>query len=90
MGQPHRKVRILPSPASSKPNRAERLRRDHVVTGLQYGQTHRDESLMTDVLATVQAICDNAPLSVRQAKKSIHHGLQMDLKRDPMFETKGV
>jgi enoyl-CoA hydratase len=42
--------------------------------------------LMTDVLATAQAICDNAPLSVRQAKKSIHHGLQMDLKRGLMFE----
>lgn len=42
--------------------------------------------LMTDVLATAQAICDNAPLSVRQAKKSIHNGLQMDLKRGLMFE----
>jgi enoyl-CoA hydratase len=42
--------------------------------------------LMTDVIATAQAICDNAPLSVRQAKKSIHHGLQMDLKRGLMFE----
>jgi len=43
-------------------------------------------ALMTEVLATAQAICDNAPLSVRQAKKSIHHGLQMDLKRGLMFE----
>jgi len=42
--------------------------------------------LMTTVLATAQAICDNAPLSVRQAKKSIHHGLQMDLTRGLMFE----
>jgi hypothetical protein len=30
---------------------------------------------MEDVLATAQAICDNAPLSVRQAKKAVHHGL---------------
>lgn len=42
--------------------------------------------LMADVLATARVICDNAPLSVRQAKKSIHHGLQMDLKRGLMFE----
>jgi enoyl-CoA hydratase len=42
--------------------------------------------LMEDVFATAGAICDNAPLSVRQAKKSIHHGLQMDLKRGLMFE----
>jgi enoyl-CoA hydratase len=43
-------------------------------------------TLMDEVLATAQAICDNAPLSIRQAKKSIHHGLQMDLKRGLMFE----
>ncbi len=42
--------------------------------------------LMDDVFSTAQAICDNAPLSVRQAKKSIHNGLQMDLKRGLMFE----
>ncbi|MDE2581512.1 MAG: enoyl-CoA hydratase/isomerase family protein [Rhodospirillales bacterium] len=43
-------------------------------------------ALLEDVYATAAAICDNAPLSVRQAKKSIHHGLQMDLKRGLMFE----
>jgi enoyl-CoA hydratase/carnithine racemase len=43
-------------------------------------------TLMDQVLETAQTICDNAPLSVRQAKKSIHHGLQMDLKRGLMFE----
>jgi enoyl-CoA hydratase len=43
-------------------------------------------TLMDAVMETAQAICDNAPLSVRQAKKSIHHGLQMDLKRGLMFE----
>ncbi|MGH7043680.1 MAG: enoyl-CoA hydratase-related protein, partial [Acetobacteraceae bacterium] len=42
--------------------------------------------LMEDVFVAAQAICDNAPLSVRQAKKAIHHGLQMDLKRGLMFE----
>jgi enoyl-CoA hydratase/carnithine racemase len=43
-------------------------------------------ALMDQVLETARTICDNAPLSVRQAKKSIHHGLQMDLKRGLMFE----
>ena len=43
-------------------------------------------ALMDAVLETAQVICDNAPLSVRQAKKSIHHGQHMDLKRGLMFE----
>ena len=43
-------------------------------------------TLMGDALATAGAICANAPISVRQAKKSIHHGLQMDLKNGLMFE----
>jgi enoyl-CoA hydratase/carnithine racemase len=43
-------------------------------------------TLMDQVMETAQAICGNAPLSVRQAKKSIHHGLQMDLRRGLMFE----
>jgi enoyl-CoA hydratase/carnithine racemase len=37
-------------------------------------------------MATAAAICANAPISVRQAKKSIHHGLQLDLKNGLMFE----
>ena len=35
--------------------------------------------LLEEALGTAQAIAENAPLSVRQAKKSIHYGLQMDL-----------
>ena len=42
--------------------------------------------LMVDALATAQAIAANAPLSIRQAKKSIHHGLQMDLLTGYRFE----
>jgi 1,4-dihydroxy-2-naphthoyl-CoA synthase len=42
--------------------------------------------LMAQAVETAQAIAANASLSVRQAKKSIHHGLQMDLKRGLMFE----
>jgi enoyl-CoA hydratase/carnithine racemase len=43
-------------------------------------------ALMDDVLATAHAICANAPLSIRQARKSIHHGLQMDISRALWFE----
>jgi enoyl-CoA hydratase/carnithine racemase len=34
---------------------------------------------LQDALETARVIAENAPLSVRQAKKSIHYGLQMDL-----------
>ena len=39
-----------------------------------------------EALATAQAIAANAPLSVRQAKKSVHYGLQMDLLTGYRFE----
>src|SRR5260221_150806 len=42
--------------------------------------------LMATALETAAAICANAPLSIRQAKKAIHHGLQMDLKNGFLFE----
>jgi enoyl-CoA hydratase/carnithine racemase len=42
--------------------------------------------LLEEALATAQAICDNAPLSVRQAKRSIHYGLDMDLLTGYRFE----
>lgn len=42
--------------------------------------------LMEAVLDTARAIAANAPLSVRQAKKSIHYGLQMDLATGLRFE----
>ena len=41
---------------------------------------------MEEALATAQAIAGNGPLSVRQAKKSIHYGLQMDLLTGYRFE----
>lgn len=43
-------------------------------------------TLREQVLETARAICDNAPLSIRQAKKSIHRGLQMDLASGIAFE----
>jgi enoyl-CoA hydratase len=42
--------------------------------------------LLEESLATAAAIAANAPLSVRQAKKSIHHGLQADLLTGYRFE----
>jgi enoyl-CoA hydratase len=42
--------------------------------------------LLAEAMKTAAAICANAPLSIRQAKKAIHHGLQMDLKNGLMFE----
>ncbi len=42
--------------------------------------------LMPKVLDTARVIAANAPLSVRQAKKSIHYGLQMEIKTAFRFE----
>ena len=39
-----------------------------------------------EALATARTISDNAPLAVRQAKKSVHYGLQMDLLTGYRFE----
>lgn len=44
------------------------------------------QTLLEQALETAQAIAGNAPLSVRQAKKSIHYGLQMDLLTGYRFE----
>ncbi len=41
---------------------------------------------MDTVLATAATICANAPLAIRQAKKSIHHGLQSDIRRGLVLE----
>jgi len=43
-------------------------------------------SPLSDALETARAIAANAPLAVRQAKKSIHYGLQMDLLTGYRFE----
>jgi len=42
--------------------------------------------LLGEALATAEAVAANAPLSVRQAKKSIHYGLQTDLLTGYRFE----
>jgi enoyl-CoA hydratase len=43
-------------------------------------------TLLAETLETARRIADNAPISVRQAKHAIHHGLQMDLASAMMFE----
>ncbi|MGE0253637.1 MAG: enoyl-CoA hydratase/isomerase family protein [Alphaproteobacteria bacterium] len=42
--------------------------------------------LMDETLDLARTICANAPLSVRQAKKSMQHGTQMDLHSGMLFE----
>jgi enoyl-CoA hydratase/carnithine racemase len=75
----------------------ERRAKEIILTGkpfgaedaLRWGIVNRlcpAETLMQDALDTAATIAANAPLSVRQAKKSIHHGLQMDLKNALLFE----
>jgi enoyl-CoA hydratase len=44
------------------------------------------DKLLDEVLETARRIADNAPISVRQAKHSIHFGLQMDLASGMMLE----
>lgn len=47
---------------------------------------HEPEALWPAVLETAERIAANAPLAVRQAKKSIHFGMQMDLRTGLRFE----
>lgn len=47
---------------------------------------HEPEQLMTQTLDIAERIASNAPLAVRQAKHSIHHGLQQDLATGMQFE----
>src|SRR3954454_22697903 len=42
--------------------------------------------VVDEALETGRRIADNAPISVRQAKHAIHHGLQMDLASGMIFE----
>jgi enoyl-CoA hydratase/carnithine racemase len=39
-----------------------------------------------EALATARTIAENGPLAVRQAKKSVHYGLQSDLLTGYRFE----
>jgi enoyl-CoA hydratase len=55
----------------------------------QWGLVNRlcaPDMVAQEAVATAAAIAANAPLSIRQAKKAIHHGLDMDLKSALLFE----
>jgi len=55
--------------------------------GYEWGIVNRVcENVVQDALATARVISENAPLAVRQAKKSAHYGLQMDLLTGYRFE----
>jgi enoyl-CoA hydratase/carnithine racemase len=55
--------------------------------GLGWGLINKiSDEVLKEALETAKAIAENAPLSVRQAKKSIHYGLQMDLLTGYRFE----
>jgi enoyl-CoA hydratase/carnithine racemase len=57
--------------------------------GYDWGLVNRicePAKLVEEALATAQAIAENGPLSIRQAKKSIHYGLEMGLLTGYRFE----
>jgi enoyl-CoA hydratase len=57
--------------------------------GLQWGlfnQLSEPGKVLDDALVAASEIAGNGPLSVRQAKKSIHYGLQVDLLTGCRFE----
>ena len=75
----------------------ERRAKEIILTGRQFsaeealswGMVNRlcdPASLAAETLETAKAIAANAPISVRQAKHSIHHGMQMSLRDGMMFE----
>ncbi len=75
----------------------ERRAKEIVLTGrpfgadeaLSWGMVNRvcaPERLMAETLEAARTIAANAPLAVRQAKKSIHGGLQLPLERAMRFE----
>jgi enoyl-CoA hydratase len=75
----------------------ERRAKEIILTGkpfgaedaLQWGILNKlcePDALMPEALATAATIAANAPLSVRQAKKAIAYGVQMDLRTAFRFE----
>jgi enoyl-CoA hydratase/carnithine racemase len=75
----------------------ERRAKEAILTGrpiaaeeaLAWGLVNRlytRERLMDEALAAAGTIADNAPIAVRQAKRSIHTGLQLDLRSGLLYE----
>jgi enoyl-CoA hydratase/carnithine racemase len=55
--------------------------------GYDWGIVNRVcDNALQDALTVASRIAANAPLAVRQAKKSVHYGLQMDLLTGYRFE----
>jgi len=55
--------------------------------GYDWGIVNRVcDNVLEEALSTAEKISANAPLAVRQAKKSVHYGLQMDLATGYRFE----
>jgi enoyl-CoA hydratase/carnithine racemase len=55
--------------------------------GYEWGVVNRVcDNVLEEALATARTIAENAPLAVRQAKKSVHYGLQADLLTGYRFE----
>ena len=55
--------------------------------GYEWGVVNRVcENVVEEALATARTITENGPLAVRQAKKSVHYGLQTDLLTGYRFE----
>jgi len=51
-----------------------------------FNRVCKANELMPAVIATAETIAGNAPLAVRQAKKAIHEGLQMDVRSALRYE----
>ncbi|WP_424814515.1 enoyl-CoA hydratase/isomerase family protein [Roseococcus sp. YIM B11640] len=75
----------------------ERRAKEIILTGtpfnaqqaLEWGvlnAVHPEADLFAAALATAERIAGNAPLSVRQAKRSMHYGMQTDLRTGLRFE----
>ena len=75
----------------------ERRAKELILTGrafsaaeaFEWGMVNRvcdAAELVPAALETAKAICANAPVSVRQGKKAIHYGLQVDLRPGLAFE----
>jgi enoyl-CoA hydratase/carnithine racemase len=55
--------------------------------GYEWGVVNRVcDNVLEEALATAHTIAENGPLAVRQAKKSVHYGLQADLLTGYRFE----
>ena len=64
----------------------ENFTADEAVTWGVVNRLFPKGTVLDEALKTAKTICANAPLSTAQAKKSITHGMQMDLRTGMFFE----